>query len=526
MSYHTAGYLLVFLPAVLCIYQLVPQRFRWFVLLAASYLFYWSLCGKLLVFLISTSLFTHYICVWMKWLRGQNADCPAEERTVRFLHPGGNRDRKTLIFGIVTLLSVLGYLKYYNFFTANWNMLAGNTGFLPLIPPKELLLPAGISFYTLQAIGYMIDVYRGKAGVYLHPGKTALFLGFFPQIMEGPICAYEQTAKMLWKGKPIRSSNLSEGSVRILWGLFKKLIIADRLSILVGTVFDHHDNYQGVMIALAAIAYTVQLYMDFSGCIDIAAGSGKLFGISLPENFRQPFFAVDAADFWRRWHMSLGNWFRMYVFYPVSVSEPVKKSSRFIKARFGKKASRIWVMAMSLFPVWLCNGIWHGPKWSYIFYGMYYFVIIFLTTSLDPLRDKTLKLLHIRKELRWYKGIRILKTWIIIFIGELFFRADGFRIGMQMFRSMFRGFSLQQLMDGRMMDLGLDLADYAAVSAGCLIVLLVDIMHERGIFGKDALGKLCLPVRWAVYYGLFFSVVIFGAYGVGYQSVDAIYAGF
>ena len=291
-------------------------------------------------------------------------------------------------------------------------------------------------------------------------------------------------------------------------------------------VFDHYTEYHGAMVAVAAIAYTIQLYMEFSGCMDIVNGSARLFGIRLPENFRQPFFAEDAADFWRRWHITLGTWFRAYIFFPVSVSGITKKWNRFARRRFGKYMAKTGTLAIALFPVWLCNGLWHGPRWSYVFYGMYYFTILFLEAAAEPLRNRILKRLHIRKETSWYKVIRIFRTWIVVFVGELFFRAEGLRIGMQMFRSMFEGFSFQQLQDDMWLKMGLDQADYLAISVGTAVVLIVGIIKETRGSGECCLSNLRLPVRWVLYYGLIFSVVIFGAYGISYEPVDLIYAGF
>ena len=464
----------------------------------------------MVLWLIGTSLFTHYICVWITWAREKNAYAC----------------KKILTFGIVLLLTAWGYVKYYAFFVANLNRISEVTELFPKVQTIEVLLPIGVSFYTLQAIGYMIDVGRQRAEVCVHPGKTMLFLGFFPQIMEGPISSYGQTADALFRGDPIRVSNLSEGSLRILWGLFKKLIIADRLYVLVDKVFDHYTEYHGAVIAAAAIAYTIQLYMEFSGCMDIVIGSGWMFGIRLPENFRQPFFAVDAADFWQRWHITLGLWLRTYVFFPVSVSKTVKRWTRFSKHRCGKYVAKIGTLAIALFPVWLCNGLWHGARWSYIFFGMYYFVVLLLTAIFDPLRDSVLKRLHISKDASWYKAIRILKTWIIIFTGELFFRAEGLQIGIQMLRSMFRDFSFSQLSVENWPNMGLDRADYYAVIIACAVVAIVEFIKEKEVLGNYYLQKMPLPVRWSIYYGLIISIVIFGAYGIGYQKVDLIYAGF
>lgn len=527
MAYHTPAYLIVFLPITACIYQLARRDKRRYVLLLAGYIFFWTFSKILLLFLIGTTLFTHYICSWMTRVREQRLYFVVREQEKLHRKAGNNKEEKMiLIFGILVLLGVLGYLKYHNFFVSNWMFIADRLGFVSSLQEKELLIPIGISFYTLQAIGYMIDVYWNKTEVNLHPGKLALFLGFFPQIMEGPISSYGQTADQLWKGEPILPENLCTGSVRILWGLFKKLIIADRLYVLVGTIYDSPEDYKGAAIAVAAIAYTIQLYMEFSGCMDIVIGSGRVFGIQLPENFRQPFMAESASDFWRRWHITLGVWFRTYVFYPISVSRTMKKWTKFARRRFGKNTARTGTMAMALFPVWLCNGLWHGPKWNYIFYGMYYFAILLLETAIEPVRDSFLNRYKIRKEAKWYRAVRIAKTWSIVFTGELFFRAEGLGLGIKMFLSMFSGFSFRQLNRDFLLGLGLDKADYIAILAGCVIVLAVDIINEKKLLGEDGIKELCLPVRWGLYYSLLFSVILFGAYGIGYNTVDLIYAGF
>lgn len=529
MAYHASVYLFLFLPAVLLAYQLTPQKVRWVTLLLSGYVFFWTISGKLVVYLIGITLVTHYIGLWISSVKLECinviSDLQGEERKkIRAQYK--KQEKRILAGGIVLLLAGLLYLKYYNFFVQNTNFILESAGSGFLLQTKNLVLPIGISFYTLQAVGYMTDVYWGKIDGKQHPGKIALFLGFFPQIMEGPISMYSQTADSLWEGKPLKGVNLSKGSVRILWGLFKKMIIADRLYILVQALFEHYTDYHGVMIAVAAIAYTVQLYMEFSGCMDIIIGSGRMFGVVLPENFRQPFASKNAAEFWRRWHITLGVWFRTYIFYPLSVSAPVKKWNKFGKAHLGKYLTKLGVSAFCLFPVWLCNGLWHGARWSYIFYGMYYFVILLAGAAMEPIKERAVRLLHLKEETFCYGLLQILKTWIIIFTGELFFRANGLGAGIHMFRSMFRDFQVQKLWDGTLLNLGLDKADYFAILAGCLVVAAVGMIKERKLLGESGMDKFCLPIRWAIYYGLILAVVIFGAYGIGYQQVDMIYAGF
>ena len=223
------------------------------------------------------------------------------------------------------------------------------------------------------------------------------------------------------------------------------------------------------------------------------------------------------------------------VFYPVSVSGIVKKWNKFGKKHCGKYLTKLGISALCLFPVWICNGLWHGARWSYIFYGMYYFVILLAEVAVEPLRDNILEICHLDKNALPYRILQTLKTWLIIFTGELFFRANGLQAGMSMFFSIFKGNNIQSFENivarqeeirGILMSVGLDRLDYFVVIAGCIVVAVVGIIKEKKLLGEEGIQKLWLPVRWTLYYALIFAVLILGAYGMGYQQVDMIYAGF
>lgn len=528
MTYQSMVYGFAFLPLCLIIYQLTPQRWRSRVLLGFSYVFFWSLSGNLIIYLLGTTVFVHCIGIWLEWLKSEQKaelSCAQREEKKRIKGIYQRKSRRVLLFGVVLLVGILAYLKYYNFFVDNVTGIFGSM--LPFtLEEKKILMPIGISFYTLQAIGYMADVYWGKIRAEEKLEKTALFLAFFPQIMEGPICRWQDTSETLFSGRPLEIDNITDGYIRIFWGLFKKKVVADRLAIGVNAIFDNYTSYSGAMIAFAAVAYTVQLYMEFSGCMDIIIGSGQLFGIKLPENFRQPFCAQSAAEFWRRWHISLGTWFKTYIFYPVSMSGPVKKWNQYGRKHFGKYVTMLGTSAMALFPVWLCNGLWHGARWSYIFYGMYYFVLILTGIAVEPARDRILAAFHIAPGAKGLKYMRIAKTWVIIFVGELFFRADGLRAGLHMFSSMFRDFAVSDLWNGRLLDLGMSRADFAAIAAGCIAVAVIGSVKERNIEVRKSLAQKPVVIRWGIYYALILAVIVIAAYGDGYQAVDMIYAGF
>lgn len=214
------------------------------------------------------------------------------------------------------------------------------------------------------------------------------------------------------------------------------------------------------------------------------------------------------------------------MFYPVSVSAIVKKWNKFGRKHLNKYITKLGVSAMALFPVWLCNGLWHGARWSYIFYGMYYFVILMFGIAVEPLREKIINFFHINEHAVWFRILQMLKTWVIIFTGEMFFRAESLTTGMRMFKSIFVGTGIWQILDGKLVSCGLDVADYGAVIGGCIVVFIVSIVKEKQLLGQNGVKQLAIVPRWVLYYGLILAVLIFGAYGIGYQQVDMIYAGF
>ena len=526
---------LLFVAATLVLYFVIPLRYRWIVLLAASYVFYWLNSRWLVFVLLGMTAVSYLIGLWIQRVNDKGAEvlksegeALSKEARKEKKNAVKKASRRILALGVLAVLSCLLFLKYYNFLGGSLNHFLNLLGVQGSpVPHLGLLVPLGISFYTLQAVGYITDVYWEKQSAEYNLGKLMLFLCFFPQVMEGPISLYQQTGEQLWNCRGLTAENLSQGAVRIFWGLFKKLVIADRLNVLVKVVFDKETDLHGSVVIVAAIAYTIQLYMEFSGIMDVVAGSGKMIGIILPENFRQPFFARSAEEFWRRWHISLGVWFKTYIFYPVSISGPVKKWNRFAREhKLGRHLTRSVLSAVCLLPVWLANGLWHGPRWSYIFFGIYYFVIIMAEILVTPLRDKLLEKLGINENSRGYTAFRIVKTWIIVVVGELFFRAETLTRGMQMFASIFVSFDAWALGGAGFEAVELRVVDYIAVLVCTVVVWIVDYLKEKDRISTQKIASLKTPVRWAVYYLLIFGVIILGAYGAGYQAVDLIYAKF
>ncbi len=502
MSYHSIGFFAVFLPIVVVLYQLCAEKHRWILLLAANLVFFWLWSGTGVVYLLAAVVIT-----WFFGEKLKNMDKPPE-----------GMDRKTfkkkkklvLTAGILCVLSLLVVLKYTNFI--------GSTLMGSSWTAIKIYIPIGISYYTLQAIAYLCDISSKKGEAAPSIGKLALFMSFFPTICEGPIARYGEIGEQLQEGRPVTYENLSQGYQRILWGLFKKIVIADHLAPAMGALYTVYRSF-GSMSLFAMLLCTIQIYMDFSGTIDVAIGAGKIFGITMPENFRQPFFAKNAGDFWRRWHMTLGAFLRTYVFYPVSLSKPVNRLTKFVK-KYSKTAARYVGPLISLFCVWMCSGIWHGPSWTYVGYGLYYFVIIFIEVLLEPFVKK-----HINENWLWFRIFRFVKLCIIVGIGELYFMAPNAETALEMLKSIFTNFSASTFLS-EWTSLGPGLSDYLISFGSFAVVIVISILKEKNISIRSAVEKLPVPVRWTFWYAAILIVVFFGAYGPGFTALDMMYAGF
>ena len=528
-SYFSPQYLAVLLPATVGLYAITPQRARRVILLLASYAFFWAVSGSLIVYLLFSTLSIHHLGLWLELTarNGKERLALAESDQRKAIRAGIQRQQRGIILlAVVIHIGLLLTLKYSHFFLSNGNALLRFLHMPAILPVPSFLLPIGISFYTLQAVSYLIDVYRGKIQADHNLFRLALFLGFFPQMMEGPICRYEQTAQRLWEAPPMCWNNFLLGGQRILWGIIKKMVVADRLNIFILNVFSDYDQYNGSIIAVAAICYTIQLYMDFSGTIDVALGSAQLFGVALPENFQRPFFSRTISEFWQRWHITLGTWFKDYVFYPISMSGPMKRLTVSAKKRLGTHAAALVAGGVALLCVWVCNGLWHGSAWSYLFFGMYHFALIFLGSVTAPLSQSLRQKLRITPECGWFRAVQIVRTGLLVVVGELFFRAHGLRAGLAMFRSMVTDFRFSSMGDRLLGQLGVDIFDLLIVVVALIGVFVISSYQERGVQIRESLHKKPLPLRWALLYGLILFIVIFGAYGPGYVPVDPIYANF
>ena len=260
--------------------------------------------------------------------------------------------------------------------------------------------------------------------------------------------------------------------------------------------------------------------------MDVVIGIAEIFGVKMPENFRQPFFSKSISEFWTRWHITLGAWFRDYIYYPVSLSDKCKKMTNSLRKKLGNYYGPVLSSSIALFCVWIANGFWHGTGWNFIFFGMYHFVLIFLGRLIEPIAEKINKILHINSKHFLYKLMQMIRTTILVFIGELFFRADTLKNGFQMFSQMINNFSFKMINDGTILELGIDRYDFMIVGIITFVILVISILKEKGVDIRENISKRNIVIRWCLYYALIFSIIIFGAYGIGYIPVNPMYAGY
>jgi len=529
MTYTKPAFLVIFLPLTIIMYNILPQKHRWKVLLISSYIFFWSISNKLIVYLLATTAVIYYAGLGLNKIQEERntlLKTVEKEEKKKIKEKYLKKQRIVVVITSILLIGVLVLLKYSKFLGTNINNLFDLLGIPFKFGIPRFAMPIGISFYTLQAVSYLIDVYKEKIKADKNIGKIALFISFFPQIMEGPICRYEQTAEKLWEGKKTTYKSLTYGLQRILFGLMKKTLVVDRVNPFILEIFNNYTNYDGGIIAIGMIMYTIQLYMDFSGIMDIVIGIAEIFGVTMPENFKQPFFSKTISEFWTRWHITLGGWFRDYIYYPVSLTKKCKELTSHARKKIGNYYGPMLASTIALFCVWICNGLWHGSAWNYIFFGMYHFTIILIERLIEPLVKNINAKLHINNKNILYRLMQIIRTTIFVFVGELFFRANGLKAGLKMFGKMITNFSFAEITNGTLFTMGIDAYDIMLVAAVIIIVFIIGLLKEKGINIREAIAKKNIVLRWTLYYALIISIILFGTYGLGIVPLDPMYANF
>ncbi|WP_434311424.1 MBOAT family O-acyltransferase [Hominifimenecus sp. rT4P-3] len=486
MSFVSTNFL-IFLFAAVAGYYLIPKKAQWMWLLLFSYLFYLSAGIEILFYLVFATLVTYGAGIGI-------------EKT--------EKKKRVMLAAVLLDFGMLAFVKYFNFAVENLNALFGLG-----IAERNLLLPLGISFYTFQSVGYVIDVYRGKVKAEKNPFRFALFVSFFPQLLQGPIGRFDRLAGELYAQRSFSLLRMERGLQRMLWGYFKKMVLADRLSVTVNLIFSNYQQYSGWINVIGVLCYSIQLYADFSGGMDVVIGVAEMFGISMDENFKRPYFSRSISEFWHRWHITLGTWMKDYIFYPLSLSRGMKKFEKFAKKKFGKKTGRILPVCIANIVIFLVVGIWHGPAWKYICYGLFNGVIIAFSNLMAPAYKKGLAALHVPVQSWWWKGFQMLRTFVIVNISWFFDMGIDVKAALTMMRTTFQNVSLQPFRDGTLTCLGLDRENIVVVLFGCLIVFVVSVLQERGVKIRESLSEKNWLLRWIVYGLLVLALPLLGETG-------------
>ena len=526
MSFVSSQFVL-FMAVAAVAYFAVPLKSRWIVLLVASYIFYF-LSSELLILVMFAQTLVTYLCGRRMASAGKRLPEPeqGDAKAARGRKAALRALRKPpMLLGVFVNVGALLFLKYYNFFADTANHLLVYLGVQA--PSLGLLLPIGISFYTLQAVAYLVDVYRGKFEADASLMRFMLFMSYFPQILQGPIPRYGKLANQLYEGHRFDYRRMCFGAQLILWGFFKKLVIADRLAIPVNQIFDNYPCYSGFIVFLAAAGYGLQVYADFSGGVDIARGFSQIIGVELEENFRQPYFSRSIEEFWRRWHITLGAWMRDYVFYPLPLSKACARLARRSRKLFGTSIGKKVPPFIAMFIVYFLVGFWHGPSWKFIAYGVWNGVFIMFGILLVDQYAAARRACRIDDESTSWKVFQMCRSFVLLSIGRYFSRASSLSAALSMMKLTTVGFfNLSFITDGSLLLLGLDTADWVVLLLAMELFFFVDVKHEQGLRFREAIARQGIVTRWLVYLVGFSIVLVFGVYGVDYGSTTFIYQGF
>ncbi|MEE1321171.1 MAG: MBOAT family O-acyltransferase [Acutalibacteraceae bacterium] len=526
MSYSSFSFL-IFSGLAVLVYYIVPKKTQKYVLLFASAFFYVYAGIKYVPFILVTLIATFFAGKKMGEIYEKEAlllkQCTvvAEKKKVKAEHK--QLAKKYMLIALFVAAGLLIVCKYTVFALKNVNGLLSAVN-LPTFEIFKMIVPLGVSFYTFMAVSYVLDVYWKRYKAEKSFVDYAIYLTWFPHVVQGPIDRYNNFKPQIPTSEGIKfnSETVSSGAQLVIWGLFKKLVIADRLNIFVGEIYGDYQKYTGVILIIATVLYSIQIYADFSGCIDIVSGVSEMFGIKLQKNFNHPYFSKNIPEFWRRWHMSLGEWFKDYIYYPVSISSLVKKVKKQSK---NERFTELFVSCCPIFVVWLITGIWHGASWNYVAWGLYYAAIMIAGTVFEPWLMKLNEKLGIDTESFSWKLWQMIRTFIICSVGRVFFRANGLKAALKIFIAMVSGSGMNHVAGEALFNYGLDWKNFVFVFFAILVLWIVDILQEKMSLRQE-LRKQGIVFRWIVILLGIYAVIVFGIYGPGYDASSFIYEQF
>lgn len=491
---------LIFFPLVIMVYFVVPRKLRMIWLLICSYYFYMSWNVKYGLIMGFSTLVT-YLC---GILLGK---C----QKIR----GANVGKKKLIVavGFIINLGILGFFKYFDFMLNNLNMFLGKLGIQMIEKPFDIILPVGISFYMFQSLGYIVDVYREKVEPERNIGKYALFVSFFPLSTSGPI---ERSTNLLEqiremdKKKLFDYRSICSGLIVMLYGYFLKMVLADRIAILVDTVYNTYYFCGTIELVAAAMAYSIQIYCDFASYSLMALGAARILGFEVMENFNTPYFSRSIKEFWRRWHISLSTWFRDYLYIPLGGN------------RCGKMRKNVNLMI-----TFLVSGLWHGASWSFIAWGGIHGVYQIIGAETKNIREQINTKLNVKTESLSYRMGQMFITFLLTTLAWIFFRAGSLRLACEYIKRMFTKWNPWALFDGSIYTLGLDRVEMNILLFALVVMFLISLIKYKKNENLDVfLAGQCIWFRWGVILMLFSFIFLFGIYGPGFDAGQFIYSQF
>ncbi len=482
----------VFFPIVVLVYFIVPRKIRYIWLLVASYYFYMCWNAEYALLIGVSTLITYisglFLCKLKKtWLR-----------------------KLVVAMSFISNLGILVFYKYFDFLLENVNAILSKVDGQLVSNPFDIILPVGISFYTFQALSYTMDVYRGEVEAEKNPLRYALFVSFFPQLVAGPIERSKNLLNQVKKIEEIKLWNYNRvvnGLIQMIWGLFQKMVIADRISIFVDSVYQNLHAVGTTETVFAAVGFSIQIYCDFAAYSTIAIGAARVMGFELMENFDTPYFATSIKDFWRRWHISLSSWFRDYLYIPLGGN------------RKGK--CRKYLNTMVTF---LVSGLWHGASWNYVIWGGMHGIYQVIGEILAPVRKKINKLLKVNEGVFSYKLGQILFTFSLTTLTWVFFRAENLKEAIYFFERMFTRWNPWVFFNEGLYKFGLDRIEVNILFVALITMFLVELLkYLKNKRVSDFIVEQNLWFRWIVMIGLVVSILVYGEYGVNFDSNQFIY---
>lgn len=464
----------VFVLAFVFVYYLMPRRMQWKVLLLASALFFYIVSGAASVIWLLVSALTTYGFALII------------EKT--------QKEKARKIFIIAAIVCVIGELYLLKY-----------TKGLPLVAP------IAISFYSLSILGYVLDVYWGISSAEKNPFLHLLYTCYFPQMTSGPITRYRDLKPQFIQGAAFNEQKVKGGIIRIVYGIMKKCIIADQAAVVVNTIFGDTITYQGAYVLLGAMMFSLQLYTDFSGCMDIVLGTSECFGITLPENFDIPFSSTTMSEFWRRWHITLGVWFKEYVMYPLQKSAPFQKLTSLCVEKWGRKKGKKPPTYLGLLIVWFLIGYWHGGALHYVIgSGLLHWFYIVSGEHLEPHIKNLTEKLSVDRNSKGYVLARRIKVYLLVISGFVFFRSGTTYQAVKMLYRMIHPVEGNFFTNFSVFDLGMSGLDFAVMFAGCVVLWTVSHMKARQIGVREWLGRQKFIIR----YGIYFLISILAILGI------------